>query len=206
MADIQNVLEQLKEFDINDIDWERIGVWPLAVRIILLILTCVLILVGTYYVVIKEKRLSLAAEQRQEPELRKSFESKAHEAANLEKYRKQMMEMEASLDASVSRLPSETEVPGLVEDIDDKVIESQLTITSIDLLAEVTTDFHIELPIKIVVEGGYHGFGAFVSGVAGMPRIVTLHDFSIKEKEKGSGLLSMEVMAKTYRYKPSGEQ
>jgi type IV pilus assembly protein PilO len=108
--------------------------------------------------------------------------------------------MEVSFNALKQQLPKDTEVPGLLEDIDEKGVDSRLEIQSITLLPEVASEFYIELPIEIKVSGGFHEFGAFVSGVAGMPRIVTLHDFSIGKKDKGSNL-SMTINAKTYRYK-----
>ncbi len=205
MADINEYIEKLREFDINDVDWDRVGVWPLPGRIFLFVLAVIVILVGCHFLIVSDKNTQLKSAKSKEQTLRKSFETKAYDAANLERYRIQMQEMEESFSALVDRLPSDTEVPGLIEDIDDKGVESRLAIQSIDLQGEQATEFHIELPIKISVTGGYHEFGAFVSGVAGMPRIVTLHDFSISENSKESGLLTMEVTAKTYRYKAANE-
>ncbi|WNO08194.1 type 4a pilus biogenesis protein PilO [Teredinibacter sp. KSP-S5-2] len=198
--DLNQYIEQLQNFDVNNIEWERVGVWPLPARIFLFVLTVAALLVGTYFLTIKDKKMQLQGVQTQEQTLRRSFETKAFEAANLDRYRQQMVEMEESFGALVSRLPSDTEVPGLLEDIDDKGVESRLVIESIDLQPEVSTEFHIELPIKIKVTGGYHEFATFISGVAGMPRIVTLHNFEIKSS-KSSGNQEMDVLAKTYRYK-----
>ena len=205
MADINEYVEKLREFDFNDIDWDRVGVWPLPGRILLFVLAIIAIFTACHFLIVSEKNTQLKTAKAKETTLRKSFETKAYDAANLERYRIQMQEMEASFSALVDRLPSDTEVPGLIEDIDDKGVESRLTIKSIDLQGEQATEFHIELPINISVEGGYHEFGAFVSGVAGMPRIVTLHDFSISENSRESGLLTMNVVAKTYRYKSAEE-
>ena len=207
MADFKQYIEQLQDFDINNIDWDRVGVWPRPARVFLFALAMVLIVAACYFLVVKDKNVQHKTEQNKEVDLRSSFEVKASEAANLEEYKKQMKEMEESLGALVARLPKETEVPGLLEDIDDKGVESKLNIESIGLQNEVPTEFHIELPIKIVVAGGYHEFGSFVSGIAGMPRIVTLHDFSISRKASGTSAsigtsLTMDILAKTYRYKP----
>ncbi len=202
MADLSKYIEQLQEFDVNDIDFNRVGVWPLPAKILLCILTSIAIVSACYFLVVKDKQLSLQGEKNTEDRLRADFETKAHEASNLAQYRAQMVTMRESYDALISRLPEKTEVPGLIEDIDDKGVESRLEINSIDLRQEVTTDIHIELPISIKVSGGYHEFGAFVSGIAGMPRIVTLHDFIIDRSKDNSGLLHMELEAKTYRYKP----
>ncbi|WP_096086056.1 type 4a pilus biogenesis protein PilO [Agaribacterium haliotis] len=202
MADMAKFLEQLQEFDVNDIDFNRVGVWPIPAKIFLCVLVSVALVAACYFVIIKDKKLALSAEVNKEQSLRADFERKAHEAANLDTYRAQMDKMEESFGALVARLPTDTEVPGLLEDIDDKGVESRLEINSISLQKEVASDIHVELPIKINVTGGYHEFGAFVSGIAGMPRIVTLHDFSITPTNKdGSGMLAMEMLAKTYRYK-----
>ena len=109
--------------------------------------------------------------------------------------------MEESFDALKKQLPDDTEVPDLVDDIDEKGVQSRLVINSIKLQAEKPAEFYIELPIDIKVSGGYHEFGAFVSGIAGMPRIVTLHDFSIKREGATGATLNMDIQAKTYRYK-----
>ncbi len=199
MADINKFFEDLKEFDVNDIDFNRVGVWPLPGKILLCLLVAAVLIAGCFYLFVKEQKVQLEAVSLKEDRLKKDFEAKAFEAANLDAYREQMVRMEESFGALVSRLPTDTEVPGLLEDIDDKGLESNLNIEGIDLENEVITEVHVELPISVSVTGGYHEFGAFVSGIAGMPRIVTLHDFSISPDR--DGLLSMEMQAKTYRYK-----
>jgi type IV pilus assembly protein PilO len=200
MASVSEFSEQLKNFNFSDLDWERIGVWPLPGRIFLCVLACIAIFAGTYFLSVKDKNMQLESAERKESDLKGIFEKKAFEAANLEKYRQQMKEMEESFDALKKQLPKDTEVPGLLEDIDEKGVDSRLAIESITLKPEISSEFYIELPIEIKVAGGYHEFGAFVSGVAGMPRIVTLHDFDIKRDDK-AGNLFMTIQAKTYRYK-----
>ena len=199
-----DVLQQLQEFDIAEVDWDRIGVWPAAVKVILCILVFVGILLAGYFVFVKELNLKMDAAVAKEQSLRTSFEGKAFEASNLEAYREQMVEMEASFGALVAQLPSDTEVPGLLEDIDEKGNESGLNILSIDLQPENVREFYVELPIRIEVQGGYHDLGSFVSGIAGMPRIVTLHDYDISRPAAGN-VLGMEILAKTYRYKAQEE-
>ena len=202
MADMQEYLEQLKNFNLAEVDWNRVGVWPLPGRILLFVIAIALIVAGCYFLVVKDKNAALEGAERKEKDLKAQFEKKAFEAANLEKYRNQMVEMEESFGALVKQLPSDTEVPGLLEDVNAKGLESRLTIQAIDLKAERQSEFYVELPIEIRVSGGYHEFGAFVSGVAGMPRIVTLHDFSItKASNAGTSNLNMTIQAKTYRYK-----
>lgn len=202
---LEDTLEQIRNFDVNDIDFERIGVWPLPGRIAVCALLVALVFAGTYYLKIKDLNSQLDRAVAEESSLRKSFETKSFEAANLDDYRQQMKDMEASFDALLSRLPEDTEVPGLLEDIDARGSESGLNINSITLGDEQETEFYVELPISINVEGGYHDMGSFISGVAGMPRIVTLHDFNIERKD-GGGELAMQVEAKTYRYIPQDGQ
>lgn len=205
MADLANFLEQAKNFDISEVDWQRVGVWPLPARIAVCVLAMILIVVAGYFLFIKDKNLELENAQRQEQTLRTSFEKKADEAANLEGYREQMVKMEESFEAILKQLPSDTEVPGLLEDIDEKGVSSRLDIAKIELQPEQSSEFYVELPIKIEVTGGYHEFGAFVSGIAGMPRIVTLHDFTIKRLNNKSAL-QMDILAKTYRYKAQDDE
>jgi type IV pilus assembly protein PilO len=112
-----------------------------------------------------------------------------------------MVEMEESFGALVSQLPSDTEVPGLLEDITNKGLLNGLEIASIDLQKETAREFYVELPIAINASGSYHDLGAFISGMAGLPRIVTLHDFTISAKGNDANHLRMNIVAKTYRYK-----
>ena len=201
MANMNEMMEQIRGFDINALDWERVGVWPLLGRAFLWLLAVVVILVAVYFLKVKDKNIQLERAQAQEVTLKKDFEKKAFEAANLEKYRKQIADMENSFEALKKQLPDDTEVPDLVDDIDEKGVQSRLIIDSITLQTEKPAEFYIELPIDIKVTGGYHEFGAFVSGIAGMPRIVTLHDFCIKRAGNSGSALKMEIQAKTYRYK-----
>lgn len=197
-----DTLEQLQNFDVNDIDWDKIGVWPLPARIGVCVVAAIAILVATYFLVIKDLNMAKERAVAKEVTLKRSFEYKSFQAANLDDYRKQMQEMEKSFGALVSQLPSDTEVPGLLEDIDEKGADSGLEINSIELQEEKAAEFYVELPIDIEVQGGYHDLGAFVSGIAGMPRIVTLHDYEISNKD---GQLLMTIAAKTYRYKSQDE-
>lgn len=197
-------INQLKEIDIGELEFNSIGVWPLPVRVALLAIIFVLVLLGAYYFHVRELNATFDRLQAQELSLRTSFEEKAFESANIEAYRGQMMELETSFGALLAQLPSDTEVPGLLEDITEIGYGSSLDIQSINLEPEVTGEFYVELPIKIIASGGYHDFGSFVSGVSGLPRIVTLHDYTIKRDEDARSLV-FEVTAKTYRYKAQGE-
>jgi len=197
----EDILRALQEFDVNDLDPENIGSWPLAIKVVVWSIALIAILVLGYFYHIQNLQLSLQKAVAQEGELRMEFEQKAFQAANLAAYKKQMQEMEESFGALVSQLPSDTEVPGLLEDITNKGMLNGLEFDSIDLQQETTREFYIELPIKIIARGSYHDLGAFISGMAGLPRIVTLHDFHISQQKDAGSILRLEITAKTYRYK-----
>ena len=131
----------------------------------------------------------------------KSFEEKAFKASNLDAYKEQMKEMENTFGALLRQLPSDTEVPGLLEDISHTGLTAGLNFNSIKLAPENSREFYVELPIDIEVKGGFLAFGSFVSAVAALPRIVTLHDFDIAPSSEGTQELVMKIRAKTYRYK-----
>ena len=204
-----SVLEHIKslnDVDLADLDLENIGSWPAALKVILLTLLFVALLVAGFYVHIEELNKGLATVKQEEQTLRVDFEQKAFEAANLEAYKAQLAEMEERFGALVAQLPSETEVPGLLEDITDKGELNGLNIERIDLLDEQEQNFYVELPIAIEAIGSYHDIGAFISGMAGLPRIVTLHDFEIIIDGNGSNMLEMSVNAKTYRYREEDDE
>jgi len=199
-----NLSEQLKalnEFDLADLDLENIGNWPAALKVIVLALLFGLLLVAGFYLHIEDLNKRLLGVEREEQTLRQDFEKKAFEAANLEAYKAQLVEMEERFGALVAQLPSENEVPGLLEDITDKGELNGLSIQRIDLLDEQAQTFYIELPIAIEAVGSYHDLGAFISGMAGLPRIVTLHDFEIVIDSNAAPMLEMSILAKTYRYR-----
>jgi type IV pilus assembly protein PilO len=196
---MQDVFEELKGFDVNDLDFENIGSWPKLVKVIVWVIVFSAVLIGGYYYIIQDVEIQLEAVQKKELDLKKEFEQKAHKAKNLDAYRNQMAEMSESFEALISQLPSDTEVPGLLEDITNKGVDNGLEISSIELQDERVEEYYIELPITIAVKGSYHDLGAFVSGIASLPRIVTLHDFEIEDEKDGT--LSMTITAKTYRYK-----
>lgn len=200
-AYLRRSVDELKTFDWNSInDPDTIGIWPAPVKGVLVLLLFLGLLGAGYWFHIKTLQASLDSVAAAEAGLRSDLETKAILAANLEAYRQQMREMEESFGALLSQLPSETEVPGLVEDITFTGLGSGLEFDSITLQPEVTQEFYIELPITIEVVGGYHDFGAFVSGVASLSRIVTLHDFTIRANPQNRADLNMTITARTYRY------
>ncbi len=198
-------LKELNEIDLNDLDFENVGAWPAAARAIVAVIVFAALVIAGYYYHVADLADRLATSESKELELRREFERKAFEALNVGAYKLQLQEMRDSFGALVSQLPSDTEVPGLLEDISAKGELNGLAIESIDLLDEVQEEFYVELPISIEAEGSYHDLGAFISGMAGLPRIVTLHDFDIEMSGDDSSNLSMEITAKTYRYRDEDE-
>jgi type IV pilus assembly protein PilO len=202
---LEDTLRSLRELDISDLDLENIGSWPLAIKLLVWAIALGGVLAAGYFYHIKALQESLVTVEQREAELKKEFEQKAFQAANLDAYKRQMAEMEESFGALVSQLPSDTEVPGLLEDITNKGLLNGLEISQIDLQPEQAREFYVELPIAIVASGNYHDLGAFISSMAGLPRIVTLHDFNLSQQDsQASGRLRMNITAKTYRYKDEG--
>lgn len=199
MMALRKVLQDLQELDLGELNADNMGSWPMVVKVIAWLGMLVAILVLGYYFSIAELGTSLSREETREQQLREEFAQKVMKAANLDALREQMAAMQETFGALVSQLPSDTEVPGLLEDITNLGVDSGLEIESITLQPEQGKEFYVELPIKIMVVGGYHELGTFVSGIAGLPRIVTLHDFKITSGREGR--LNMAIDARTYRYK-----
>ncbi|MEP1213565.1 MAG: type 4a pilus biogenesis protein PilO [Marinobacter sp.] len=194
-------LKSLNEFDINDLDVNNAGIWPAPVKAIVALIIFGLILGGGYWFFIKDQYAQLERVENTEQELRKRYEDKAYQVANLEVFKAQMEEMEETFGALVRQLPSETEVPGLLEDITNTALGSGLDLEEVELQGEQQRDFYAELPINIRVTGTYHELASFVSSVASLPRIVTLHDLTIEPTGGDGEQLNMQVLARTYRYR-----
>jgi type IV pilus assembly protein PilO len=192
-----NLLDELRSLDPRDP-----GRWPLAVRagavvLAFVALSCLL----TYFLVWKDKSTELQAAEGQEQNLRSEFKTKHSKAVNLEVYKQQLKDIERSFGALLRQLPGKTEVPNLLVDISQTGLSAGLQEKLFQPQAEVKKDFYAELPIKIKLTGSYHQFGEFVSGIAALPRIVTLHDIEIKPDSRDSyDQLSLDLTAKTYRY------
>ena len=196
---LQDSLNQLRGLEFSDLDVNNMGGWPAPLKGIVLILLILVVVGAGFFFYLTDKQTSLEAARKQEAALKSEYESKAFQSANLPQYRQQKEEMEASFGTMLRQLPSDTEVPGLIEDITLAALDNGLQIESIDLQPEHKAEFYVELPITVVVSGEYHDVGSFVSAVANLSRIVTLHDFNIKPG-KGTTNLKMSIVAKTYRY------
>lgn len=198
-----NYLEQLQSLDTSDI-----GRWPLPFRVILIVIIfAVVVGGGVYYFVMKDMVPRLEKIEAEEVKLRKEFETKQGKAANLEAYKEQLAEMQTSFGAMLRQLPGKTEVPNLLVDISQTGLASGLDEKLFQPGGEVRREFYAELPIKIRLTGTYHELGNFVSGIAALPRIVTLHDIKIDAGKDGTSKeLVMDVTAKTYRYVDDNEE
>ncbi|NLG75531.1 MAG: type 4a pilus biogenesis protein PilO [Xanthomonadaceae bacterium] len=200
---MSNFLEQMRELDPNDP-----GRWPLPFR---LGATAVIFLVAVallgYMLAWKPKKPDLDAAKAEEQQLLGTLEQKARKAANLDAYKAQLAEIEQSFGAMLRKLPNKTEVPSLLTDISQQGSGAGLDQKLFQPSAQVNKDFYAELPIKMRLTGSFHAIGAFVSGIAALPRIVTLHDVQIKPVDTSStDQLQLDVTAKTYRYLDEEEQ
>ena len=192
-----NVLEELRSLDPRDP-----GRWPFVFRAGAVVLAFVVASIGlTYYFVWSEQRPELQQHEAEEQALRAEFKTKHAKAVNLEVYKQQLKDIERSFGALLRQLPGKTEVPSLLVDISQTGLAAGLQEKLFQPEAEVKKDFYAEKPIKIRLSGSYHQFGEFVSGIAALPRIVTLDDIAIRPDNKDAyDALSMELTAKTYRY------
>ena len=195
----------------NTLDMNNYGGWPLSVKITCWIFVFLVVLALGYFVVIRGQLDDIANAQAQEQSLLNEFREKDSKLRNLQQYQAQLQEMEANFNQQLEQLPKETEIPSLVEDINLTGVNSGLKFKNIRLENEVKQEFFIEQPISIEATGDYHAFGAFVTGIAALPRIVTLHDFIVEaqqdsQKKSDIPVINYSIKAKTYRYIGSDEQ
>lgn len=189
--------------DLNELDFQDMGNWPLPAKGIAIAFLCILILFAGYWFDTKDQQAEIERLEQKEQQLKQDFMTNARKAASLELYKQQMADMQQSFGAMLKQLPSKTEVAELLVDISQTGLASGLEFELFQPTAEIPLEFYAELPIKLRVTGQYHEFGNFVSGVAALPRIVTLHDFSIKP---AGNKLTMTATAKTYRYLDEEEE
>lgn len=192
-----NLMEELRSLDPREP-----GRWPLPIRLgAVAIWFVVLAFLLSYFFVWKDKRPELQQRQAEEQQLRTEFQTKHAKAINLEVYKQQLKDIERSFGALLRQLPGKTEVPNLLVDISQAGAGAGLEQKLFEPSAEQQKDFYAEKPIKIRLSGSYHQFGDFVSSIAALPRIVTLHDIEIKSDPKGAfDQLTLDLTAKTYRY------
>lgn len=194
----------MKDIDLNDLDISAIGSWPAPVKGAVIAVACIIVLIAGYFLDISGQLDVLDRNRKQEISLKSDFETKQAKAANLDAYKQQLADMETSFGTMLRQLPSKTEVEALIVEISQTGLSSGINFQLFKPQPEQQIEFYAELPIQMKMTGNYHQFGDFVSGIAALPRIVTLHNISIL-KEKDSDKLSMEVLAKTYRYMDDNE-
>jgi type IV pilus assembly protein PilO len=191
--------------DLRGTDFNNLGSAPSSVRYLLLSVLLVLLVIAGYFLLVKDKWLTLERVQQQEFALRSDFEAKQQKSANLEAYEQQLAEMQELLETMFRQLPSKTEMDKLLVDVSQTALAAGIDVQLFERQAEEHKDFYAERPILVRMMGNYHEFGEFVSGVAALPRVVilTMHNVSLRRATGGAkaeGRLILEGQVKTYRY------
>ncbi|NQZ82297.1 MAG: type 4a pilus biogenesis protein PilO [Colwellia sp.] len=194
----------LSQFD--NLELDNIGEWPPLAKLVLTIFLAIVVMGLGFTVLISDKIDVLNSVEAEETTLKQKYEVKYHVASNLELFRAQMVEAEALFATQLKSLPESHEIPGLLDDITFVGTTSALNFVKLNWQPEIIQEIYIELPIDIEVIGKYHDFGSFVSKIAGLPRIVTLHDFEIDLSKADNDQLKFKLQAKTYRYREAEEK
>lgn len=187
-------VNKLKE--INDLDFEQVATWPFEVKSLVALFVVIISLVGGYYFLVKDKLPILEVAQDKELNLKQVYQGKYRIAVNLEAYEEQLSRLQSDFSSMLKSLPTSNETPGLLDDITLVGTSAGLTFRLLNWQREIPKEFYSELPIEMEVFGGYHNFGQFASEIAGLPRIVTVHDFEVTQE---GNTLKLKVQAKTYR-------
>ncbi|MFT6776740.1 MAG: type IV pilus assembly protein PilO [Paraglaciecola sp.] len=187
-------VDKLKE--INDLDFEQIATWPFEVKSLVALFVIVIGLAGGYYFLVKDKLPILEVAQNKELTLKQTYQGKYRIAVNLQAYEEQLGQLQSDFSSMLKSLPTSNETPGLLDDITLVGTSAGLTFRLLNWKREIPKEFYSELPIEMEVFGGYHNFGQFASEIAGLPRIVTVHDFEVTQE---ANTLKLKVQAKTYR-------
>lgn len=188
----------------ENLELENIGQWPPAAKLILTIFLAIMVMFLGYIALVSSKIEQLDRIRAEEITLKTSYKVKYHVAANLDLFRAQMVEAEEIFTTQLRSLPNSHETPGLLDDITFIGTTSGLEFVKLEWQPEISKEIYIELPIDIEVNGTYHSFGEFVSKIAGLPRIVTLHNFTIDIIHTKNDELNLKLEAKTYRYQEQG--
>ncbi len=201
-----------KKFNAKELDFNNIGNWPRNAKMVFCVLVTVVILLLAYLLMGRGQREELEGLESKETTLRADFEKEQQRAVNLEPLKQQLAQMEQVLQQMLRQLPSKTEMPDLIIDVSQTALSSGLNNELFQPGAESLQEFYAEKPIALRLVGSYHQFGAFVSGVASLPRVVilTMHDINLKPKDnKGvitpGGALELSGTVKTYRYLDDAE-
>jgi type IV pilus assembly protein PilO len=194
--------------DIRNLDFNNSGSWPLQIKIAACVLLGLLIVGATWYFFVGDQRLLLESKELEEQKLREDFQGKQGRAANLEPLKQQLAQMEVMLQQMLRQLPSKNEMPDLIVDVSQTALASGISNELFQPGNETQLEFYAEKPITLRMVGTYHQFGAFVSGVASLPRVVimTMHDISLKPRDSDENTLVLEGTVKTYRYLDEEEE
>jgi type IV pilus assembly protein PilO len=182
--------------EINDLDFEQVATWPFEVKSLVAVFVVIIGLLGGYYFLIKDKLPVLEVAQNKESSLKQTYQVKYRIAVNLQAYEEQLTQLQNDFSSMLKSLPTSNETPGLLDDITLVGTSAGLTFRLLNWQREIPKEFYSELPIEMEVFGGYHNFGQFASEIAGLPRIVTVHDFEVTQEVN---TLKLKVQAKTYR-------
>ncbi|WP_088331351.1 type 4a pilus biogenesis protein PilO [Lacimicrobium sp. SS2-24] len=185
---------KLKEM--NDLDFEQVAIWPFEVKFVVGLVIAILTGVLGFYLLVNDKLPALETAEAKEVELKNSYEVKYRVAINLQAYEEQLAKIQQDFSSMLRSLPTSNETPGLLDDITFVGTSAGLNFKLLNWQKEVPKEFYTELPIQMEVRGDYHDFGKFLSDVAGLPRIVTVHDF---EMVNDGGGLRLSLQAQTYR-------
>ncbi|MBW8376156.1 fimbrial protein [Stenotrophomonas maltophilia] len=197
-----------QKINLKELDFNNIGNWPQKAKVVFCALLALFIVIMAWFLLISGKRDDLASLESTETQLRAEFEKEQGRAVNLEPLKQQLTQMEQVLQQMLRQLPSKTEMPDLIIDISQTALSSGLSNELFQPGAEQPKEFYAEKPIALRMVGSYHQFGAFVSGVASLPRVVilTMHDINLKPKDPKTGItarsgaLELSGTVKTYRY------
>ena len=202
----KDTIDELQRIDQED--FKRIGTAPVALRVLLVVAACAATIGAMYHFMVKPQFVELAAAEAKETTLRATFDAEQSKAANRSAYVEQLEEMKKTFNVMLRQLPNRTDIESLLVDLSQTSVASGLEVQFFKPETEIPREFYAEYPIKISVTGQYHQFGQFVSGLAALPRIVTLDDIDISEIRQGNGprdsgssrKLKMDLVATTYRY------
>lgn len=192
---------KLKEM--NELDFEQVAIWPSEIKLVVTLVTVVLVGVLGYYLLVNDKLPLLESAEQKEIELRQTYEAKYRIAVNLSAYEEQLARMKQDFSSMLKSLPTSNETPGLLDDITFVGTSAGLNFKLLNWQKEIPKEFYTELPIQMEVSGSYHEFGRFLSDVAALPRIVTVHDFDMTNEGNN---LRLTLQAKTYRTSSTGFQ
>ena len=197
-----------KSIDLRSLDFNNSGAWPTQVKLGACVLLVALIIGLGWYLFVSDRRVTLEKEEATEVQLREEFQGKQGRAANLEPLKQQLAQMEVMLQQMLRQLPSKNEMPDLIVDISQTALAAGISNELFQPGAESQREFYAEKPIQLRMVGSYHQFGAFVSGVASLPRVVimTMHDISLQPRDGKDGTLVLSGTVKTYRYLDEEEE